>query len=206
MSYCIDTVCKVINKSCFKLALPINCLKNKKLDVCCGLVAHVCVHMCTCVSTSFDWRQRRPPLSTCVRCLEKTYVHITPPKVPSWLRDAARRDGRTGDWTDPTFIMYLDVSQTADLSDGGDRGQTMSWANFATDGRIHTCVNIVIIQDIGRIVKLSDQPFFPAFKKKHFSNKSFQPANLHRGKLQNIVIQSKCWLNHIQKCRRQLNV
>lgn len=61
---------------------------------------------------------------------------------------------------DLTFIMYLDVVLTAEMTDGRDCGQARSWVNLVTTGLFLCCVNVWLIQNMERIVKLSGLPFF----------------------------------------------
>lgn len=73
----------------------------------------------SCVSTSFDWRERRPPLSTHVPHLERDLcLHYAP--TGSFLIKSWRMAGWTdrGGRMDPVFIMYLDVVLTALKTDG----------------------------------------------------------------------------------------
>lgn len=83
----------------------------------------VCVHMCVCVSTSFDWRERRPPLSTCMPCLEKDLCpHYAP--TGSFLIKRCHTERWTEGWQNGPHVHYVSGCGADSSNDWRERLRT----------------------------------------------------------------------------------
>lgn len=98
-----------------KLILDV-CTVPRKAVLKAGSGLRMCVSTRVCVSSSFDWRERRPPLSTCMACLEKDLCpHYAP--TGSFLIKRCLTEG----WQNGPDIHYVSGCGADSCSDWRQR-------------------------------------------------------------------------------------